>query len=210
MDGINNTADIPDVDRLSRREAVAEAMLFAAGSPVRADELALVLKIRTEEVESVIDRLSLFLSAHNSGLVIKKIHDSYQMASRPDFRDDLKPHFEQVASSPLSRSALEALTIIAYNQPITRGGVEIIRGVNSDSVISTLLERGLICEVGKSDSPGRPMLYGTTDLFLKSAGIKDIDELRKQTAALPVSDGSPAREAAEESAETAQIPDLNS
>ena len=84
-----------------------------------------------------------------------------------------------MTSSPLSRSALEALTIIAYNQPITRGGVEIIRGVNSDSVISTLLERGLVCEVGRSESPGRPMLYGTTDLFLKSAGITDIDELQK-------------------------------
>ena len=73
---------------------------------------------------------------------------------------------------------MEALTIIAYNQPITRGGVEIIRGVNSDSVVSTLLERGLICEKGKSDSPGRPVLYGTTELFLKSAGLSDIEELR--------------------------------
>ncbi|MBO7407994.1 MAG: SMC-Scp complex subunit ScpB [Clostridia bacterium] len=178
MDGFNMD-DNSVLDRLSRKEAVAEALLFAAGSPVREDELALVLKIRTEEVAGVIDRLSAFYAAHNSGLLIKHIHDSYQLASRPEFRDDLKPHFEQVTSSPLSRSALEALTIIAYNQPITRGGVEIIRGVNSDSVISTLLERGLICEVGRSESPGRPMLYGTTDLFLKSAGITDIDELLK-------------------------------
>ena len=178
MDGYV-TEDNGAIDRLSRREALAEALLFAAGSPVREDELALVLKIRTEEVDGVVERLDAFLTAHNSGIMIKKIHDSYQLASRPEFRDDLKPHFEQVASSPLSRSALEALTIIAYNQPITRGGVEIIRGVNSDSVVSTLLERGLICEAGKSDSPGRPMLYATTDLFLKSAGVKDIDELRR-------------------------------
>ena len=180
MDGFNMD-DNSVLDRLSRKEAVAEALLFAAGSPVREDELALVLKIRTEEVAGVIDRLSAFYAAHHSGLLIKHIHDSYQLASRPEFRDDLKPHFEQVTSSPLSRSALEALTIIAYNQPITRGGVEIIRGVNSDSVISTLLERGLICEVGRSESPGRPMLYGTTDLFLKSAGITDIDELLKMS-----------------------------
>ncbi|MBP5780943.1 MAG: SMC-Scp complex subunit ScpB, partial [Clostridia bacterium] len=126
----------------------------------------------------VLKRLSDYYTSHNSGLVLKKINDSYQLASRSSLHDELKPHFEQVSASPLSRSALEALTIIAYNQPITRGGVEIIRGVNSDSVVSTLLERGLICEKGKSDSPGRPVLYGTTELFLKSAGLSNIEELR--------------------------------
>ena len=165
-------------DRLSHNESLAEAMLFAAGSPVTTEDLAIQLKIKYAEVEKVIASLGTYYSAHNSGLMVKKIGTSYQLASRPDLHDELKSYFEQVTAAPLSRASLEALTIIAYNQPITRGGVEIIRGVNSDSVVSTLLERGLIQEVGKSESPGRPVLYGTTDLFLKSAGIADIDELR--------------------------------
>ncbi|MBO4327598.1 MAG: SMC-Scp complex subunit ScpB [Clostridia bacterium] len=165
-------------DRLSHAESLAEALLFAAGSPVLTEDIAYILKVSSREAESVLSRLSAYYESHNSGLVLKKVNQSYQLASKSVLHDELKPYFEQVSALPLSRSALEALTIIAYNQPITRGGVEIIRGVNSDSVVSTLLERGLICEKGKSDSPGRPVLYGTTDLFLKSAGIADIDELR--------------------------------
>ena len=176
IDAISDESYVPD--RLSHAEALAEALLFASGSPVLTDDIALILKLKKSDTEAVLKRLSEYYTAHNSGLVLKKINDSYQLASKSSFHDELKPHFEQVSASPLSRSALEALTIIAYNQPITRGGVEIIRGVNSDSVVSTLLERGLICEKGKSDSPGRPVLYGTTELFLKSAGLTDIEELR--------------------------------
>ena len=172
-------------DRMSHAEALAEALLCASGSPVPTEDIALILKIKKSEVDSVLEKLSVYYDTHNSGLMVKKVNDSYQLASRNTLHDELKPYFEQVSSAPLSRSALEALTIIAYNQPITRGGVEIIRGVNSDSVVSTLLERGLICEKGRSDSPGRPVLYGTTDLFLKSAGISSIDELR---SIIPVPD----------------------
>ncbi len=167
------------LDRMSHSEAVAEALLFAAGSPVETEDMAVVLKLKNSEVESLMEKLGRYYENHNSGLVIKKIRNSYQLASRPELHDELKVHFEQVTNAPLSRAALEALTIIAYNQPITRGGVEIIRGVNSDSVLSTLFERGLICEKGKSESPGRPVLYGTTDLFLKSAGLESVDQLRE-------------------------------
>ena len=163
---------------ISHAEMLAEALLFAAGSPVTIEDIAFILKIKKSEVSHVMDMLSGYYSSHNSGLTVKMINDSYQLATKSSLHEELKPYFEQVSAAPLSRSALEALTIIAYNQPITRGGVEIIRGVNSDSVVSTLLERGLICEKGKSDSPGRPVLYGTTDLFLKSTGISSIDELR--------------------------------
>lgn len=166
-------------DRLSHYESLAEAMLFAAGSPVRIEDMAIILKLRNSEAESVLDSLQAYYEKHNSGLVIKKIYGAYQLASKPSLHEELKPYFEQISSAPLSRASLEALTIIAYNQPITKGGVEIIRGVNSDSVISTLLERGLICEKGRSESPGRPVLYGTTDLFLKSTGLSSIDELRE-------------------------------
>ncbi len=185
-DNILNESREPD--RLSHNESLAEARLFAAGSPVTTEDLAIQLKIKYAEVEKVIVSLGTYYAAHNSGLMVKKIGTSYQLASRPELHDELKSYFEQVTAAPLSRASLEALTIIAYNQPITRGGVEIIRGVNSDSVVSTLLERGLIQEVGKSESPGRPVLYGTTDLFLKSAGIADIEELRSMSGVQEVSD----------------------
>ena len=169
-----------DVDRshYSHSEALAEALLFAAGTSVTLEDIAVVLKLKYKEAEAVLEKLSEKYASLGSGLVIKKFNGSYQLASRPALHDELKPHFEQISSAPLSRSALEALTIIAYNQPITRGNVEIIRGVNSDSVISTLLDRGLICEVGRSESPGRPVLYGTSTLFLKSSGLESIEELK--------------------------------
>ncbi len=185
MDNVNDNIvndsinEMNGPDRLSHRESLAEAMLFAAGSPVTTEDIAIQLKVRYAEAEKAVEGLKKFYEEHNSGLTVKKIGNSFQLASRPDLHSELKSYFEQVTSAPLSRASLEALTIIAFNQPITRGGVEIVRGVNSDSVVSTLIERGLIREVGKSESPGRPVLYGTTDLFLKSAGVSDIDELRQ-------------------------------
>jgi len=181
----NETTDNSGMHRYSHAEALAEALLFAKGGAVPLEDIATLLVMKYSETEKLLDRLAARYEAQNGGLVLKKFNGQYQLASRPSLHEELKPYFEQVFSSQLSRAALETLTIIAYSQPITRGGIETVRGVSSDSVVSTLLERGLICEVGRSESPGRPVLYGTSDLFLKSTGLSSIDEFKAITPSLP-------------------------
>lgn len=166
-------------NRMSHSESLAEALLFASGDIVSLEDISIVLKLKYSETEEVLKKLAARYESMNSGIILRKIDDGYQLASRPQLHEEIKSYFEEVTNAPLSRAAMETLTIIAYNQPITRGGIEIIRGVNSDGVLSKLIERGLVCEKGKSENPGRPVLYGTTSLFLKSVGLESLDELSK-------------------------------
>lgn len=161
----------------SKNEATAEALLFASGGVVTVDNICLVLKIKKNEAEAVMNRLIAKYDSRKGGIVLRKIGDGWQLSSSPDYHDDLCVYFQETATGNLSRAAMETLTIIAYNQPVTRAGIEMVRGVNSDGILSKLLERGLVEERGKADSPGRPILYGTTELFLKSIGISDLSEL---------------------------------
>lgn len=162
----------------SHAEALAEAMLFASGNIIDIEDISVVLKLKNSETEEVMNRLAKRYDENSCGIVLRRIENGYQLCSRPELHDEIKTYFETTVSTALSRAALETLTIIAYNQPITRGNIEIIRGVNSDSVLSTLLERGLICEKGRSDSPGRPVLFGTTSLFLQSTGLSSLEDLK--------------------------------
>ncbi len=162
---------------LSRTEAIAEALLFAAGDIVSLEDISIVLKLTKQETETVLARLAARLCAQGSGILLRRIGDGYQFSTRPDLHEALRDYFEAPLSQSLSRAALETLTVIAYNQPITRAGIEMIRGVNSDGVLGKLLERGLVEEMGRSENPGRPMLYGTTEVFLKSIGISDLSQL---------------------------------
>lgn len=161
----------------TRNEAAAEALLFASGGVIRLDDICLVLKVKRQEASDVMRRLSERYSARKGGIILREVEDGWQLSSNPEYYDDLGAYFQESASGALSRAAMETLTIIAYNQPVTRAGIEMVRGVNSDGIIAKLAERGLIEERGRADSPGRPMLYGTTQLFMKSIGIKDLSEL---------------------------------
>ncbi len=184
-----------EAEHYSRAEAVAEALLFAAGDLVTLDDLSMVLTMKYKEVERVMERLAMRYEARNGGIILRKVDKGYQLSSRPDLHDDLRVYFEESSAAPLSRAALETLTIIAYNQPITRGGLEIIRGVNSDSVLAKLVERGLVCEKGRSETPGRPVLYGTTTLFLKSTGLSSLEDLQQFDPGVPVSESTADNEA---------------
>lgn len=158
-------------------EAIIEALLFASGHKVEASEMASVLGLDNKELIDIMERLIKKYDENNGGLMIRKIKDGYQMCSRPEYHDDIKEYFEQPQKQGLTRAAMETLSVVAYNQPITRAGIEFIRGVNSDSSLLKLVERGLVKEVGRSDGPGRPILYGTTDNFLRSVGISSLAEL---------------------------------
>ncbi len=172
-------------DTLSRNEAIAEALLFAAGNSVKLADMALVLKLDKKETEQVMEHLMKIYEDRHGGIMLRKIADGYQFCSRPDFHEDMREYFEKPKPNTLSRAAMETLSIIAYNQPITRNGIELVRGVNSDSVILRLIDKGLIYEAGRSDNPGRPILYATTENFLRAMGISDLSQLPPLETAAP-------------------------
>lgn len=157
-----------------------EGILFAAGEPVKTAKLAAVLEIETEAVEEAIRLLKYDYDTNERGLMIIDIDEGYQICSRPEYYNYIQVILGEQRRQALSNAAMEALAIIAYKQPITRGQVEYIRGVNSDGAVNRLAERGLIEECGRLDAPGRPILYRTTQNFLRCFGLstpRDLPEL---------------------------------
>ncbi len=154
-----------------------EGILFAAGEPVKASKLAAVLEIDITEVEEAVKLLKYNYDTELRGLMIIEIDDGYQLCSRPEYYAYIQEILGEQRRQALSNAAMEALAIIAYKQPMTRGQVEYIRGVNSDGAINRLVERDLIEEKGRLDAPGRPILYGTTQNFLRCFGLKNPEDL---------------------------------
>ena len=148
-----------------------EGILFAAGEPVKAAKLAVVLDTSVDEVNKAVDELKKEYSENHRGFNIIDILEGYQICSRPEYYTYIQEILGEQRMQPLSNAAMEALAIIAYKQPITKGQIEHIRGVNSDGCVNRLYERGLIEEKGRLDAPGRPILYVTTDTFLRCFGL---------------------------------------
>lgn len=154
-----------------------EGILFAAGEPVKASKLAVVLDTEIDDITSAVEELKKEYDEEHRGFTIIDITDGYQICSRPEYYTYIQEILGEQRNQPLSNAAMEALAIIAYKQPITRGQVEHIRGVNSDGCVNRLYERGLIDEAGRLDAPGRPILYVTTDTFLRCFGLKSPEDL---------------------------------
>lgn len=157
-----------------------EGILFAAGEPVKAAKLAVVLDTDIAAVHTAVAELKDEYNLNKRGFNIIDINEGYQICSRPEYYAYIQEILGEQRNQPLSNAAMEALAIIAYKQPITRGMIEKIRGVNSDGCVNRLYERGLIDECGRLDAPGRPILYKTTDTFLRCFGIstpKDLPEI---------------------------------
>ena len=112
-----------------------------------------------------------------SGICIKKLDSSYQMCTREEYAEQIRTALETKRTTPLSNAAMEALTIIAYNQPVSKGFVENVRGIDSSSVINNLVEKGLVEEAGRLDVPGKPIVYRTTSVFLRSFGLSSTADL---------------------------------
>lgn len=164
---------------ISRDEAIAEALIFASGSPVKLESIAIALKKDKKEANIICEKLIADYAKRNGGISLRRAGNTFFFCSKPELREDLRDFFEKPGPSGLSRAAMETLSIIAYNQPITRGGIEYVRGVNSDGVLVRLIEKDLVEEKGRSDAPGRPILYGTTNKFLVSLGLESLKELPK-------------------------------
>ena len=149
-----------------------ECLLFMADRPLSLGELSDLLEISTPAVRQLLE----MLDDRYVGLRVNEVAGGYELITRPEYADYLS-RLHQPPKFKLSPAALETLAIVAYRQPVTRPEIEGIRGVNCDSVLATLLDRGLLCERGHKDTPGRPMLYGTTDQFLKQFGLTSLGAL---------------------------------
>ncbi len=161
-----------DSDYLSR---AAEAAIFAYGSAIPFDKLAQAIGTEEKYIPQILDILS---NRYKKSAIELLILDNHaQLATRNEYADIVRDALEIRRNQPLSRAALEVLSIIAYNQPATRALVDRVRGVESPSVIMSLCDKGLIEEKGRLDAPGRPMLYGTTPVFLRTFGLEKIEDL---------------------------------
>ena len=154
-----------------------EAVLFASGEPLSIDRFSQVFEITPEKTVSVMEELSKKMEANDSGLKLVRMENTYQLATKSDYADYIKKAFDIRRRTPLSSAALEVLAVVAYNQPITKAFIEQVRGVDCSSVITTLVEKGLVEERGRLELPGKPLLYGTTKNFLRCFSIGDLSEL---------------------------------
>lgn len=157
--------------------AVLEAILFVAERPVPTEELAQVLEQPIDRIKSELQAMAAELEDRASGLVLREAGGGWRLSSHPDVR----PYLEQFAISPtgtrLSQAALETLAVVAYRQPVTRGQVSEIRGVDSERSLQTLERLGFVGEIGTAPGPGSPILYGTTELFVEKVGINELSDL---------------------------------
>lgn len=166
--------------KFSERMSAVEAVLFACGEPIELEKLALAVEMDRSEAERMIERLNARYSDARSSLVINKLGDSYQMMTKPQYARYIKTALETRRQTPLSPAALEVLAIVAYNQPVSRGFVEQVRGVDSSSVMKSLVERELLEEHGRlNDVPGRPIAYRTTKNFLLCFKLNSLGDLPK-------------------------------
>ncbi|MCK4386269.1 MAG: SMC-Scp complex subunit ScpB [candidate division Zixibacteria bacterium] len=157
---------------------IIEALLFASDSPLSSDKIQAVLKdITLDEIDTVINSLNEKYRMGEHSFAIKKIAGGYRMYTLPDFAPWIRALFSHNRREKLSQQSLEVLAIVAYKQPIVKSDINRLRGVNSEGPIFTLLDRKLITIVGRKPSPGRPLLYGTTQEFLTHFGLKDLDDL---------------------------------
>lgn len=168
----DQTLEITDSKNLAR----IEALLFVASSPATASQLGEALSLTQKEVEAGLEALQKKYESEH-GIAIQSHGGRYQLTTAPDFAQDIEKFLGIESTTHLSRAGIETMAIIAYKQPITRPGIDAIRGVSSDGVIKSLLTKGLIQEVGRADGPGRPILFSTTVDFLQHFGLSSLEQL---------------------------------
>ena len=162
---------------IKKTEAAIEAILFTMGGSVEAEKIAAAIDHDVDTTVKIIHNMMDKYEAEDRGIKIIELDKSFQLCTKQEFYDNLIKVCSQPRKYTLSDAALETLSIIAYKQPITKLEIEKIRGVNSDRAVNKLIELELAKEVGRLDAPGRPMLFGTTEEFLRTFGVQSIDEL---------------------------------
>lgn len=158
-------------------KSIIESLLFIWGDPLEIKDIASILELSEKETENAMQELMDDLDYNMRGIKILKINNTYQFGTRPENYPWIKKLSTPKQNKNLSNASMETLSIIAYRQPIIKSDIEAIRGVKCDKAIETLADRGLIEEVGRLEKVGRPILYGTTDLFLRAFGLETIASL---------------------------------
>lgn len=158
-------------------KSAMESMMFTWGEPLEAKMAADVFNITKEEAYECFKELQAEYEQEGRGIVIREVNKAFQFVTREENADYVRRLCTPVKAKKLSQSALEVLAIIAYKQPVTKGEMEAIRGIKCDRVVEGLMNKNLIEEVGRSSAIGRPILYGTTDTFLKNFGFTSLKEL---------------------------------
>ena len=158
-------------------KSIIEALLFMAGEPLTLNTIRKIIEIDKYNTERLVREIISDYSVKNTGLFIAELGEGYQMVTNPACAPWIKKLLSTAVPKKLTPSSLETLAIVAYKQPIIRAEIEAVRGVNSDGVVKTLLERRLVKILGRKEVPGRPLMYGTTNEFLQYFGLKDLSEL---------------------------------
>lgn len=158
-------------------KAIIEAILFTMGESVELDKIANAIELDKKQTQKYIEELQEEYSSDSVGVTIIELDGAYQMCTKPKMYEYLIRIAKQPKKRVLTDVLLETLSIIAYKQPVTRAEIEKIRGVSCDHAVSKLVEYNLVTELGRLDAPGRPLLFGTTEEFLRSFGVQSVDEL---------------------------------
>ncbi|AAK80019.1 segregation and condensation protein B [Clostridium acetobutylicum] len=178
MNKINESQlEMDEISKKELHESIIESLLFVSGEPLKLKQISAILECTTKRAQEVLNNMMLKYNDNCRGVKLININDSYQLVTKNENSDYVRKLLKTNTRQALSQAALETLAIIAYKQPITRIDVDEIRGVKSDRAILTLQEKKLIQECGRLDVPGRPILYETTDEFLKNFNLGNIDEL---------------------------------
>jgi len=156
--------------------AAIEALLFVAKDPLTVTQLENILDLPRDVISELIDELKLRYSRPDSGIELIEVNNGYRLCTKSEFSNYIEKLYRQPVQG-LSHAALEVLAIVAYRQPVTRGEIDFLRGVQSERALATLIEKGLVKEVGRKEGPGRPILYGTTEKFLLHFNLASLDEL---------------------------------
>ena len=180
--------------------AAIEAILFASGDSVERSRIAQALEISEKKVDEHISALIDDYNNAHRGITIIKLDSAYQMVSAKAYAPEIRTVMDLRRNTPLSQAALEVLAVVAYNQPVTKAFVEQVRGVDCSGVIGSLTAKGLVEEKGRLELPGRPLLYGTTENFLRCFSISSLEELPP----LPENDEEGKIEGSEENSETTE------
>ena len=160
-----------------KMESIIESLLFVWGEPMSVKMISEALGVESKEVYRVLLDMTEKYESDQRGLIIRRVNKSFQLVSKRENFAYVEQLVRPIKKKKLSQSALEVLAIIAYRQPVTRGEVEGIRGVKSDKVIEGLINKGFVAEKGRSNTIGKPIIFGTTDKFLEYMNMSDLDEL---------------------------------